>query len=117
MKRYLIMMMAVLGMVFTSQAQEKKNKNAKVEVEVKGNCDMCKKRIEKAAIGVKGVKSAEWRAGDQKLYLILDENKTSAFQVQESVAKVGHDTRDVKATKEAYEGLHGCCVYDREPGS
>mgnify|MGYP003396578141 CR=1 FL=1 len=114
MKKYLVLMLAVMGMVFTAQAQEKKNKNAKVDVEVKGNCDMCKKRIEKAAFGVKGVKSAEWHADDQTLHLILDENKTSALQVQQSVAKVGHDTKEIKASEEAYKNLHSCCVYDRE---
>lgn len=114
MKKYLVLMMAVLGVAFTSTAQEKKNKNAKVDVEVKGNCDMCKKRIEKAAFGVKGVKSATWHADDQMLHLIIDENKTSSKKVQESVAKAGHDTKEVKATDEAYNTLHHCCVYERE---
>lgn len=114
MKKYLVLMMAVLGVVFTSTAQEKKSKNAKVDVEVKGNCDMCKKRIEKAAFGVKGVKSATWHADDQMLHLIIDENKTSSKKVQESVAKAGHDTKEVKATDEAYNTLHHCCVYERE---
>ena len=114
MKKYLLVLLAVLGVAFTSTAQEKKNKNAKVDVEVKGNCDMCKKRIEKAAFGVKGVKSAEWHVDDQTLHLIIDENKTDALKIQESVAKAGHDTKDVKATKENYDGLHGCCKYDRE---
>lgn len=118
MKKYLVMMLAVLGVAFASQAQEKKNKNAKIDVEVNGNCDMCKKRIEKAAFAVKGVKSAEWHADDQTLHLIIDENKTSPIQVQESVAKAGHDTKydkkAIKATDEAYENLHNCCVYERE---
>ena len=114
MKKYVVLMLAVLGVAFTSQAQEKKSKNAKVDIEVKGNCDMCKKRIEKAAFGVKGVKSATWHADDQMLHLIIDENKTSSKKVQESVAKAGHDTKEVKATDEAYNTLHHCCVYERE---
>ncbi|MBA5793354.1 metal transporter [Flavobacterium sp. xlx-214] len=114
MKKYLVLMLAVLGVAFSSQAQEKKNKNAKVDVEVKGNCDMCKKRIEKAALGVKGVKSANWHSDDQTLHLLLDENKTDGLKVSEAVAKAGHDTKEVKATKDAYDGLHGCCQYDRE---
>ena len=114
MKKYLVLMLAVLGVAFTSTAQEKKNKNAKVDVEVKGNCDMCKKRIEKAAFGVKGVKSAQWHAEDQTLHLIIDENKTDALKVKESVAKAGHDTKEVKATDDNYDNLHGCCKYDRE---
>lgn len=114
MRKYLMVLLAVLGVAFTGTAQEKKNKNAKVDVEVKGNCDMCKKRIEKAAFGVKGVKSATWHADDQMLHLIIDENKTSSKKVQESVAKAGHDTKEVKATTDNYDNLHGCCKYERE---
>ncbi len=114
MRKYLMVLLAVLGVAFTGTAQEKKNKNAKVDVEVKGNCDMCKKRIEKAAFSVKGVKSAEWHQDDQTLHLIINEQKTSALKVEEAVAKAGHDTKDVKATKDVYENLHGCCQYDRE---
>ena len=114
MRKYLLILLAVLGVAFTSTAQEKKNKNAKVDVEVKGNCDMCKKRIEKAAFGVKGVKSAEWHSDDQTLHLIIDENKTTPLKVEEAVAKAGHDTKEVKATNENYDNLHGCCKYERE---
>ncbi len=114
MKKYLVLMLAVLGVAFTSQAQENKSKNAKVDLEVKGNCDMCKKRIEKAAFSVKGVKSADWHSDDQMLHLIVDENKTNSKQIEEAVAKAGHDTKNIKATKESYENLHGCCQYDRE---
>ena len=114
MKKYLVLMMAVLGVAFTSTAQEKKSKNAKVDVEVKGNCDMCKKRIEKAAFRVKGVKSANWHAEDQTLHLILDENKTDVLKVQKAVAEAGHDTKEVKASQDDYEGLHFCCKYNRE---
>lgn len=114
MKNIVLAVLATLSFAISTQAQEKKNKNAKVDIEVKGNCDMCKKRIEKAALTVKGVKSANWHAEDQTLHLILDENKTTSIKIQEAVAKAGHDTKDVKATEEAYQSLHGCCVYERE---
>src|SRR5690554_4799542 len=114
MKKYVIMILAVLGVAFSSQAQEKKNKNAKADVEVKGNCDMCKKRIEKAAFGVKGVKSATWHSEDQILHLIIDENKTDVLKVQKAVAEAGHDTKEVKSSQDDYEDLHFCCKYDRE---
>ena len=98
----------------TVQAQEKKNKNAKYDIEVNGNCDMCKKRIEKAALSVKGVKSAVWHADHQDLHLILDENKCTVDQVHQAIAKVGHDTDKAKATEEDYEQLHTCCMYERK---
>ena len=112
MKKLMFMLfVSLIG--FSSQAQEKKNKNAKVDVEVRGNCEMCKKRIEKAAYAVPGVKSAEWHQDDQTLHLIVNEEKTNDLEVQKAVAKVGHDTGKVRATDEAYAKLHTCCSYDR----
>lgn len=118
MKKFILCVFATLGVLTSVEAQEKKSKNAKIDIEVKGNCDMCKKRIEKAAYGIKGVKSAEWHSDHQTLHLILDENKTSPINVQEAIAKVGHDTsykdQEVRAADEVYTNLHTCCVYDRE---
>jgi len=109
----LVLMMLVLFMGISLQAQEKKNKNAKAEIEVKGNCDQCKKRIEKAAYTVKGVKSAVWHQDHQDLHLIIDETKCSVDDVRAAVAKSGHDTDKVKATEEDYNKLHSCCKYDK----
>ena len=114
-------MMLMIGV--TSFAQEtrskaelseaKKNKNAKYNVEVNGNCEMCKKRIEKAAFSVPGVKSATWHTDDHMLHLIVNEEKCSLKDVEKAIAKVGHDTKNVKATDEDYDKLHGCCQYER----
>ena len=109
----LVLVMLVLFMGVTMQAQEKKNKNATHEIEVKGNCDQCKKRIEKAAYSVKGVKSAAWHQDHQDLHLIIDETKCTLDDVRAAVAKSGHDTDTVKAEKENYDALHSCCKYDR----
>ncbi len=109
--KYIMIFMLMLTTV--GFAQEKKNKNAKRNIEVSGNCDMCKKRIEKAAFGVAGVKSAEWHSDDQLLHLIINEEKTSLEKVQQAVAKAGHDTRDVRASDADYQNLHGCCKYER----
>jgi len=113
MKKIILALIIMLA-GFTTQAQEKKDKNAKVDIAVKGNCDQCKRRIEKAAYAVKGVKSAQWHEDDQELHLIIDETKCSANSVREAVAKSGHDTDKVKATEEAYNNLHSCCQYKRE---
>lgn len=110
-KLMFVLFVSLIG--FTSQAQEKKNKNAKKDIEVRGNCEMCKKRIEKAAYTVSGVKSAEWHQDDQTLHLIINEEKTNDFEVRKAVAKVGHDTDKVRATDEDYKKLHTCCAYER----
>jgi len=107
------MLVALFGMA--ANAQEKKNRNAKYSTEVNGNCDQCKKRIEKAALSVPGVKSAVWDMETRQLSLIVNEEKTSLESVENAIAKVGHDAGDKKATASDYENLHSCCKYDRKP--
>jgi len=109
-----ILVMMLLFVALSLQAQEQKNKNAKHNIEVNGNCDMCKKRIEKAAFSVKGVKSADWHIDDHILHLIINEEKCSVTEVKQAIIKVGHDTEDLKATNEDYDKLHGCCRYERK---
>ncbi|HEX8562463.1 MAG TPA: metal transporter [Flavobacterium sp.] len=112
MRNFLMILMFIIAI--GANAQEAKNKNAKYNVEVNGNCEQCKKRIEKAAFSVAGVKSAVWHIDDQMLHLIINEEKTSLTTVKKAVAKVGHDTDDVKATDADYEALHSCCLYERK---
>ncbi len=111
MKKIVMLLMLMIG--FSTLAQEKKNKNAKYGVEVNGNCEMCQKRIQKAAMSVPGVKTASWNVASKELSLILNEEKCSMLDVEKAVAKAGHDTKNVKATDEEYDSLHGCCRYER----
>ena len=112
MKKIVVIILSSLFSL-TMVAQEKKSKNKKVEFKVAGNCEMCEKRVEKAAFSVKGVKSAEWHADHGDIHLIIDETKCSAKDVAKAIAAVGHDTEFVKAKDEDYENLHGCCLYER----
>ena len=79
-------------------AQEK---NKKMTFDVNGKCAMCKERIEEAALNVKGVKY---------------ERKTDAMKIKTAIVAVGHDTKELKATEEAYNSVHPCCRY-REDNS
>jgi mercuric ion binding protein len=110
----ILLILAISLLSLTSNAQDKKNKNARYDVEVNGNCEQCKKRIEKAAFSIGGVKSAEWHMDDHKLHLIINEDKTSVAEVKKAIAKVGHDAEETKATDADYENLHHCCKYDRK---
>jgi hypothetical protein len=78
------------------------NKNAKASLEVDGVCMMCK---------TKGVKSAVWNVESHELKLIFDENKTDLTTIQNNIVAVGHDTKTLKATDEAYNSVHPCCKY------
>jgi copper chaperone CopZ len=97
----------------SEQAKQKKNKNAYYTTEVNGNCEQCQKRIQKAAFSVPGVKSANWSVETHQLILILNEEKCTLLDVKKAITKVGHDTDEIKATKEDYDNLHSCCKYER----
>ncbi|WP_411811491.1 TonB-dependent receptor domain-containing protein [Chryseobacterium scophthalmum] len=80
---------------------------------VKGNCESCKARIEKAAKSA-GANSAEWSAEKQTVTLNFDSSKTSADQILKKIAEVGHDNEKYKTTDDIYKKLPGCCLYDRD---
>jgi cation transport ATPase len=113
MKNLFLGMMLIV-VTLSTQAQEKKDKNAKYTIDVNGNCEQCQRRIQKAAFSVDGVKAANWSIETHKLELIINEEKTSVAEIKKAVAKVGHDAGEVRATKENYDNLHHCCKYERE---
>ena len=86
------------------------------EVKVWGNCGMCKKRIEKAAM-LEGVSKATWDKETKMLTLVYNEDKVKAADVEKRVASVGHDTEHFFADTKTYDGLPECCLYDRKPKS
>lgn len=117
MRNFLILAIALcsFGLTIAQEKQEQPNKNKKVEFAVGGNCDMCKKRIEKAAYSVKGVKSANWNVDSGNIQVVIDERKCSIKDVQKAIAKAGHDAGKERADEQTYNNLHHCCAYDRLP--
>lgn len=83
-----------------------------IKFSVAGTCGMCKVRIEKAAKSIDGVQEATWDVESQQLTVKLNSN-ISQEDVESTIAKVGHDTKNVRAEDEVYDNLHGCCKYDR----
>jgi len=106
MKNVLLVLMLVFGASVFGQ-----NKNEKAVIAVDGVCGMCKQRIEKAAIKTKGVKSAVWNLDTKELRVIYNDQKATLASINASVAAVGHDTEQVKATEKAYASVHPCCKY------
>nr|WP_299067393.1 metal transporter [uncultured Allomuricauda sp.] len=102
--------------VFTVGIGYGQEKNKSVSFEVKGNCWMCKNRIEKTAIKIKGVKFASWNADTKIFKAILDERKCTIDSVQRKIAEIGHDTGNFISTNEVYDNLPACCQY-RNPES
>lgn len=80
------------------------------KVQVSGNCDMCKKRIEAAAY-IPGVKRAEWDEHTKELTVTYKTSKANLQNIEQSIANKGYDAGAIKATDEAYESLPSCCAY------
>ena len=83
------------------------------QFQVWGNCGMCKKTIEKAAMAVAGVESANWDVDTHQFNLVYDASKTDVQKVHKAIAAAGYDTDAVRGSDKAYKKLHGCCQYDR----
>jgi mercuric ion binding protein len=109
-----LLIFCFLSFSLLSYAQDNPSKNDKASLEVLGNCGMCKERIEKAAISVKGVKYASWDIPSGQLRLVYNGLKTNLDSVEKQIAASGHDTEHHKAIVEIYDQLPACCQYIRK---
>ena len=110
MKKLIIICLLIVPLSVTAQ----NGKNLKSNFEVNGNCEMCKKRIEKAALTVKGVKMVNWDIPSNLLTVTHNTNKATLMKIQKAIANVGHDTPLVRAKDETYNKLPTCCIYERK---
>ena len=110
MKTRILNLVMVLGLsTVTLLAQSGKTE----KFEVAGNCGMCETRIEKAANSVDGVSSADWDKETKMIEVSFDPEKSDLHKIHQAIAKVGHDTKMHKAADDVYNGLPGCCKYER----
>ncbi len=84
------------------------------EITVNGKCGMCKNRIEKAAKGVKGVKTATWDKETKVLTIDYNEKLTDVKTIEKAIASVGYDAGEEKANVEARKKLPACCTSEGE---
>ncbi|MDF0719264.1 TonB-dependent receptor [Kaistella sp. PBT33-4] len=81
---------------------------------VKGECGMCKDRIETTAKSA-GAASANWNANTQTLSVKYDAARVTGDTILKKVAEVGHDNEKYTAPDSVYSNLPGCCLYERTP--
>ncbi len=79
---------------------------------VRGNCNMCKKTIEKAVNAVDGVSKVIWDVDKKKIDVSYDDKVTNEMAIHQAIAASGYDTDKVSADMDAYNNLPGCCQYD-----
>ncbi len=81
---------------------------------VRGECGMCKDRIEENAKKA-GAATAKWDASTEQLQVTFDDAVSSKEQILKQIALVGHDNEMFQTTQEVYDALPGCCHYERTP--
>jgi Cu(I)/Ag(I) efflux system membrane fusion protein len=101
----------MMNLPSTSEGFTQSEALSEQKFKVSGNCEMCKERIETAAKSVAGVASAEWNSETKLLQLNFDKGKTNIDNIQEAIAKSGHDTEKYKAPDDVYKALPECCLY------
>jgi copper chaperone CopZ len=109
-----------IGWLLAQPAQKSKDKNdlsidiavsKSASFGVSGNCEMCKDRIEKAALSVRGVKSASWDIALKKVHIEFNSFGADPNAIHDAIAKAGHDTELIKAADSVYSLLPECCLY------
>ncbi len=80
---------------------------------VNGNCNMCKKTIEKAG-NIDGVESIVWDKDSKEATIVYDAGQVTTSDVLQAIADAGYDNELFKASDEAYSGLNNCCQYNRD---
>lgn len=108
-KKVVLSLMVVAFISVTTVFANPKSEKFKVF----GTCGTCEGAIEKAALSVPGVKSADWTEKTQIITVSFDDTKTDIHKIHMAIAKAGHDTEMHKAKDEDYNKLNACCKYDR----
>ena len=79
---------------------------------VKGNCGMCKKTIETAALSLSGVTNANWDKQTKQINLTYDPLNVELISIHQAIANSGYGTELVENNMDSYENLPLCCKYD-----
>jgi hypothetical protein len=111
-----IQFLSTLVFVLLSTFSFAQSKASKETVKVYGNCNMCKKNIEKAAKSA-GASTASWDADTKMLTLSYPKALGNSDKIQQAIAAAGYDTEKFTADQKAYLSLDECCQYDRKEGA
>jgi len=107
-----ILMLTALLVSFASSHAQIKNEETITE-KISGNCDMCKKTIEKAG-NLKNSASVNWDKDTKMATISYDVKKTNKDEILKRIALAGYDSELFLAPDDAYNSLPNCCKYNRE---
>ena len=101
-----------------AQASDKTQRTVGIKTEnirVEGGCDMCKKKIEKAAVSIDGIKSAVWNEETKLLTVKYNVFKKEAIDnVQKKISSAGYDTEKYTAGDASLQKSFCHCGHTRK---
>ncbi|MGN6647691.1 MAG: heavy-metal-associated domain-containing protein [Cytophaga sp.] len=83
--------------------------NAEASFFVRGNCEMCKERIEKTVLSINGVEKADWNVESEMIQVSYDSTRISPLEIEKVIAITGHATKNVPMDTAAHAKLPECC--------
>lgn len=109
--KYSIVVIAIFISLISCNKKGENNidSSKKSEFWVRGNCEMCKERIETALLTVQGVSAAVWNVDSKMLSITFDTTKTNELLLKQTTAKLGHETKEIIADEKAHQDLPECC--------
>jgi len=98
---------AVVSLIITSSCSKKQEIETKFHV--RGNCEMCKERIENTAYKITNVSYANWDEETSELKVKIDTSSSSLLELHLKIAATGHSTSLCKMDLKSHDELPDCC--------
>ena len=116
MKKAILMLAFVTGVVSVSNAQAKKTSETVTIKTPTVQCETCKQRIENYLAKEEGVFKAvvDYRRKTTKVSFYTD--RTNLETVKAAIANAGYDADDVAANPDSYKKLPLCCKKPEDGG-
>ncbi|MDB5272625.1 MAG: cation-transporting ATPase [Chitinophagaceae bacterium] len=83
---------------------------------VRGNCNMCKDRLESGVKNISGVAQAKYNVKEESLKVTYDTTKTNRTTIEEQCAELGHGTKAHPMNEKNHEQLPECCKVSHNAG-
>ncbi|MFI5204771.1 MAG: heavy-metal-associated domain-containing protein [Flavobacteriales bacterium] len=101
----------LLVMMFWLLAVSAKSAGSDTTIVIKTSvvCDMCKERIERELVFVKGVREVSVDMKNKTVKVVYKTGKTTAEKIKKGIAKLGYRADEVPADPKGQKKLPACC--------
>ena len=115
MKKFVLFVLASIGMSILAFAQTKTQLSAKIATPTV-QCDMCKERIETYLKRYDGVTYVNVNVKKKETTVKYLTDRTNIEIVRTAIANAGYDADDIAANPESYKQLPKCCKKPEDGG-